>query len=307
MRKTPLSIVLAAALGLTALPAASQERSHLGYGRLVTNDLLSNLRDRWRTGSASFSRIYGYSWEGALPERAGDLVELRLRGEIVAPASLGNPRVDDRPYAGIWSLGVHSHFQQAGTEFSFGADVAVVGPQTGLDQFQGAVHDGVGITPPNVDVRDGQIEDGVHPTLLVEVGQPISLGSGDTQLRPFVEAQAGIETYVRAGMDVQFGAVGLRDLMVRDPVTGHRYRTVQDDTPGVSFVLGADMARVSSSVLLPESRGYQLTDIRNRVRAGVHWQGEKNSAFYGLTWLGEEFEAQPEGQLVGSLRLNFEF
>jgi hypothetical protein len=29
--------------------------------------------------------------------------------------------------------------------------------------------------------------------------------------------------------------------------------------------------------------------------------------FYGLTWLGEEFAGQSEGQLVGSVRLSLRF
>jgi hypothetical protein len=39
----------------------------------------------------------------------------------------------------------------------------------------------------------------------------------------------------------------------------------------------------------------------------VHWQGKKASAFYGLSYLGREFEEQPQGQVVGALNLNLKF
>lgn len=306
--RTGLAALAALAVCLAAFPAGAeaQERTQLGYGRLVTNDLIGSFRDRWRTGSISSSRVYGYGWDRQLPEQAGDLIELRLRGELVAPVTLSNPAPADRPFAGILSIGAHTHYRIDQTEVSFGADIAVTGPQTGLSDLQTALHDTLGIASLSQEARDNQIEDGVHPTVLVELGRSYDLG-GTGQLRPFVEAQAGLETFLRAGVDLQIGRIGTGDLMVREPVTGHRYRTIRNDKPGMSFVFGGDVARVADSVLLPESRGYTLSDTRNRLRAGVHWQGAKNSAFYGLTWLGEEFKAQTEGQIVGSLRLNFEF
>nr|WP_256474272.1 lipid A-modifier LpxR family protein [Lutimaribacter sp. EGI FJ00013] len=58
---------------------------------------------------------------------------------------------------------------------------------------------------------------------------------------------------------------------------------------------------------MPADRGYDLTDMRTRLRLGVHHDGRLGSLFYGLTWLGKEFEAQPDGQLTGSLRLRVRF
>ena len=127
-------------------------------------------------------------------------------------------------------------------------------------------------------------------------------------LRPFVEGQAGIETFVRAGFDLTFGDITRGEMLVRDSTTGQRYRVVQHrDATGFGFVVGADIARVSDSVFLPSDRGYDLTPRRDRVRAGVHWQGKRASAFYGLTWLGKEYETQPDHQLVGSVRIKIDF
>ena len=50
-----------------------------------------------------------------------------------------------------------------------------------------------------------------------------------------------------------------------------------------------------------------MVENRHRLRAGVHWQSQDAGFFYGLTWLGEEFEAQPDTQVAGSLRVYFNF
>ena len=46
--------------------AAAQDRVTLGWGRLLTNDLLGDGRDRWRTGSYTLSRVRGPAWGGSL-------------------------------------------------------------------------------------------------------------------------------------------------------------------------------------------------------------------------------------------------
>ncbi len=146
----------------------------------------------------------------------------------------------------------------------------------------------------------------MHPTLVFEAGR--SFAAGDAlRLRPFVEGRWGAETLIRAGADLVIGQVGQGELLVRDPVSGQRYRAIQNDWQGYALVLGADIAHVSDSVFLPGGAGYEINDTRERVRAGLHWQGEKSSAFYGVTWLSEEFSGQDRGQVVGSLRLDFEF
>ncbi|PYC47201.1 DUF2219 domain-containing protein [Litorivita pollutaquae] len=280
--------------------------SKIGYGRLINNDLLGDGQDRWRTGSVASSRVFGRApWSGALPSRVGDVVEFRFLGEVMAPDHLGTPAAGDRPFAGALSWGAHTHFVRGETEMSLGADLVVTGKQTGLDGFQTGLHDLLGRDAASSAVRDAQIGNGVHPTLVFEAGRDVNFGT--MRLRPFVEARAGAETLLRAGADLTIGSVGLGELLVRDPVSGQRYRTTENGETGYSFILGADVASVDSSIFLPENRGYQLTDARRRARLGMHWQGETSSVFYGLTYLGEEFVGQGEGQVLGSLRLNLDF
>ncbi|MWD26702.1 DUF2219 family protein [Aquicoccus sp. SCR17] len=304
----PMRLIAGALCAALALggPAVAQERTKLGYGRIINNDVFFDLRDRWQTTSFQSSRVYGPAWTGTLPETPGALLEFRLTGAMVAPASLADPDPADRPWAGYLGAGLHTHYQARGYEVSLGADLIVTGPQLGLMDLQRGVHDVINAPQPSAAVEAGQIGNGTYPTLVVEMGRPLPLGEGVT-LRPFVQGRWGLETLARAGFDMTIGPAGTGELLVRDAVTGQRYPSIKRDQPRPSFIMGADLAHVGHSVLLPESRGLELTDARLRVRSGVHWQSRWGRFFYGLTWLGREFEAQPEGQIVGSLRLDLDF
>ncbi|SDO12662.1 hypothetical protein SAMN05216196_103469 [Lutimaribacter pacificus] len=293
-------------LGLLGQQALAGDRDLIGRGGVIVNDSFGDLHDRWRTGSAVGSRVWGPEWTGRAPEGFGRLLELRFGGQIIAPANTRTPDPRDRPYAGALFAGLHTHFSRGAMDFALGADLVVTGPQTGLDDFQDALHDLAGIDQTSDGVRAGQIENGVHPTLVFEAGRDLRLSPGAV-LRPFVEARWGDETLLRVGGDLVLGTVGQGELWVRDAVTGHRYRTVRQPFSGFAFVLGADVAHVADSVYLPEARGYELTDTRTRLRMGLHYEGRKARLFYGLTYMGEEFDDQPEGQLSGAVSVNFRF
>lgn len=302
------------AAGLTALSvlsatgsATAGERQYLGAARILTNDLLGDGDDRWRTGSYAASHVWGPEWTGVLPDRAGQIVEFRINGEVIAPENLRQPRPGTRPFVGALSFGLHSHFTAGPAEMAVGADLVVTGPQTQLDDVQDFLHGLGGGADLSGATRDAQIGNDVHPTLVLEAGRRVSLG-GRARLRPYLEGRWGVESLIRAGADLSFGLAGQDGLMVREPVTGHRYRVLDNPFAGFSLVVGADVAHVADSEFLPESRGLDLEETRTRLRAGVHWEGRKgSSAFYGLTWLSEEFETQREDQIVGSVRLNLNF
>ena len=303
-----IRFVAAACLALLFLPqdAAAQTRERIGYGRLITNDDLADGQDRWRSGSFASSRIWGNGWGGVLPQRPGEILELRLGAEIISPENLVNRAPDDRPYAGALSAGLHTHFMRGGAEIALGADLVFLGPQTRLDRLQGAFHDLVNVSKASAQTRATQVGNAIHPTLVAEAGREVFL-QGNTTLRPFVEARAGVETLVRAGVDMTIGNLGQGDLLIRDSTSGHRYRTMPDAGDGVAFVLGADLASVADSAFLPSSSGVLPRDTRGRLRAGVHWQGGPATLFYGLTYLGKEFQGQDEGQVIGSVRIDINF
>jgi hypothetical protein len=291
----------------SALSGAAEDRgwSLLGKGRLTVNDLFGDRIDRWRTGSIAASYVFGPEWTGRLPSLPGQLLEFRILGEVIAPIRLDIPAAMDRPYSQAVSLGLHTHFERGGWQMAMGADAVITGPQTGLSNFQMFLHrvsrfDHM-LHPA---VEAAQVPNGIHASGVVEIGREIALGGA--VLRPFAELRAGVEDMARVGVDLSFGPAGRGELLVRDPVTGHRYRTVTRKDRGYTFVAGADVAKVWESLYLPAATN-TLTEARYRVRAGVHWQREAWAGFYGLTLLGPEFVGQRESQLVGALRFQFRF
>ncbi len=276
----------------------------LGTGRVFTNDALGDLTDRWRTGSYTVGRFRSRElWPGELPRVPGRVLEWRVRGETLAPATLDAPEPGDRRYAGMLGFGLHTYWQERGLDLRAGVDLVVTGPQTQLDDLQTAIHDILSLPKPDT---SNQIGNALYPTVSLEAGRDFALGQGT--LRPFAEVQAGVESFGRLGLDVVLGTHGDGGLLMRDPVTGHRVTGIRGaGTSGFSWILGADTAYVWDSRLLPDGGDATLARHRHRVRVGGHWKGSTTEVFYGVAWLTEEFLQQDEGQAVGALNLRFLF
>jgi hypothetical protein len=302
MRCLFVFLILLIPLGMDA---TAQSRDILGVGRLFSNDYLGDGRDRYQSGSYVRSYMRGPSdWDGS-PQTFGTMREYRLRSAIIASDGIG-ASPGDRPYAGVLSVGVHSHYGHDAFRGSVGLDVTGVGPQTGVSRFQERAHDQLGLA--QVQFADMQLGNTFHLGLTAEVAEVLPLPQGFTA-RPFAELQIGPEDVARVGADLFVGATIASDILIRDVSTGQLYRgTENPDITGFALVLGADMAAVVDSVYLPEERGATASGGRGRLRAGVHWQSEGDSSvFYGLTYLSPEFVDQSEGQVTGSLKLNFNF
>ncbi len=289
---------------LVASQAVAEQRQTLGWGRLLDNDLLGDFQDRWQSGSLTISLLRGPRWSGQFPAQFGEILEYRLSASTVAAADLDTPAADDRRYGAPLSFGIHTHLDWRGMEASLGADLVAIGPQTGMSEVQSWLHGVIGAPQPDL---GNQFGNAFYPSVQAELGRGFALNH-QLSVRPFVAAQAGIETMVRAGGDVVIGRFGTGALMLRDTTTGQRYQGVAgQQASGLSFTLGGDLARVFASELLPDGGAVVATGTRGRLRAGMAWQGETSSAFYGLTYLTPEFDSQPEGQLVGSVNLNLRF
>jgi hypothetical protein len=302
MRLIP-TLFLTALLALAAAPADA-ERVNLGWGRLFTNDALGDMKDRWRTGGYVISVLRGPEGTTALPPRPGEVLEFRLRSEVIAPASLTRTAPGDRRYAGVLSAGVHTLFAWGPLDTSVGVDLVAVGPMTGIAGFQKAAHAAFGLERPSV--TDSQLPNRIHPTLTAEVGRTFVF-TDSLSFRPYAEVVAGAETLARIGGDVLIGPAGQRDIRLRDVVTGQRYVATDGGSKGFGLSFGGDVARVWDSEFLGGDNGPAPADTRTRLRAGLAWNGARSAVFYGVTWLGKEFEGQPEGQVVGSLRLHVRF
>ena len=160
---------------------------------------------------------------------------------------------------------------------------------------------------------------GLAPDSLGNGGLPLSL---DSLAVPGASAASGLrvpEPALNQGLDGQAlltvnGADELADvareigaLWLRDEITGQRVVGISgNSSPGAWFTLGADFGHVWSSAYLPEDE-IELSDTRTRVRAGVNMRHGDFGVFYGVTWLSKEFEAQPEGQVLGTLRVRANF
>lgn len=290
---------------LTAPAALAQQgRETLGQARLFTNDLIGDGRDRWRSGAYGVSTVRGPGWTGEMPMRVGQIMEYRFRGEVISPANIHSPDPADRLYAGVLSVGAHSHLSWQGLEVSLGADVVAMGEQTGIRHLQETVHDALSL--PSSNVEGHQVANGVYLHGTLELGREFELAQA--RLRPFLEVQAGVETMARVGVDLTFGDYGLGGLRLRDVTTGQRISAIDSPTDsGWSLLVGGDIAWVESSRYLPEDRGYVPEDMRYRLRAGVNYAFGHSNIFYGLTYLSEEFEGQAEGQTLGSLTIALEF
>lgn len=300
-------IAMICAAAMVATPTLAQDRETLGRGSIFTNDFLGDNEDRWRSGSYAYSIMRGPSGTNARPAAPGVLLEYRLRSEIIAPSALNGAGEADRAYAGTLSAGIHTHFARGGADISAGIDVVATGPQTGVLDLQDSFHDLVGAPTPSTFVEDNQIENGFYPTALAELSYRIPVGAAST-LRPFVEAQYGIEDFVRVGADLLIGETLQSDLWLRDSASGQLYSGIQSGQPGTGFVLGADYAAIGDSDYFPASFGTVALKERWRARAGVHWRlSDAGSYFYGVTYLSEEYAGQDGGQVVGSLNLNFNF
>lgn len=282
------------------------KRIKLGFGDFLNNDFLGDGHDRWQSSSYTASWIRGTEWTGQMPSDPGDILEYRMQARIIQPADLDTPAPGDRLYSTSYSLGAHTHFNYGLHEVSLGADLVVTGEQTGLPAFQSSVHDALNIDGPSAATRANMIADGIHPGFVVELGHPMSL-SDSAEIRPFAELRTGDETLIRSGVDLYLGGIIENNLLSRDQVTGQRYTTVKGQAEsGLGFVVGGDIAQMGNSIYFPAT-GPDMVDNRTRLRAGVLWQDEKNSVFTGMTWMSEEFVTQPEAQVVGSIRLKFEF
>ncbi|MBL4812162.1 MAG: DUF2219 family protein [Rhodobacteraceae bacterium] len=230
-------------------------------------------------------------------------MEYRLRSEIIAP-SVASGGVD-RPYVGALAVGAFTHMGFGPTQLSFGAEALFVGPQTGVSDFQDWYHDVFSLPAPIG--TQNQLDNEVFFNAQAEISWPVRISETVT-IRPFLAAQSGAEDLVRVGADFVIGSIGHDDFVVRDTVTGQLIRAIEAPQTGFAFVGGFDWAQVGSSAFLPADAGFVALDERLRARAGVHWQVAPDvSVFYGATWLSEEFEGQSEGQLLGSLKLNFNF
>lgn len=281
---------------------AAQTR-FLGLGGFGTNDRLGDERDRWRTGSYELTVAYGKRWGGAPPPAPSAILGVRARAEVISPHPIEATGPDQRLYAGVLGVGLQGFTRHERAEIMAGVDLIVLGPQTRLDHLQRFIHkadDGGNPPPP-----DEQLGDAFVPTAYAELGQTFG---GTLRARPFAEVQAGYESFARVGLDISLGGYGRDALMTRDVVSGQRYPVIMGPARrGLSLVAGGDIAVIANSRLFPSRNGPEERLYRPRGRVGAAWDSGRVWAFFGVAWLGREYEGAPSGQRIGTVTFNVRF
>ncbi|WP_406720448.1 DUF2219 family protein [Thioclava litoralis] len=305
-----LALMLGAAAPLRAETAAvvetlpAQGIHYLGWSRFHYNDLIGDGHDRWQTGGLSLSVLAGADWTGRAPVAPFSLWEFRLGGSVIAPQSLEHPAADDRRYVSRTELSARSYFEQAGWQAMVGFGVVGIGPDRLPGKVQDALHDILDQPDPQA-AQDQQLGNKVWPMVVAELRYPVEL-SERTQLIPFVAGKSGDEDLLTAGADLVFNA-GHGELWLRDDVLGRLYLGLGDTyARATRFGLGADVSHVGHSDLFP-GETIAAEETRYRLRAFISHGWGWGHISYGATWLSKEFTTQPEGQVVGDLRVDIRF
>ena len=288
---------------LCLVPLSSSNAQQLaGWSLAVSNDSIGEARDRWQSSSVQLGFLFSEIDMHQEVVNFAEVVELRLRTDILTPENLTTIVPTDRRYAGVIAIGAHSYIDRGLIDGRIGVDVVAVGANTGLYEFQQTLHDILGFTKPKL--KDFQIDDTVLLDFSGEFARTYHIGNG--RIRPFGEAQIGSEDFFRIGVDVNWGLYLGREAM-RATVTGHRVPLIYSNQTGVGFMLGGDVAWVENSIYLPKEFGYELNVPRLRARAGIRHVNRYWDTFYGLSWLNEEFKAQREDQFVGTFQFKLRF
>ena len=290
---------------LLCVPTAGARADGLkfaGQSTLSHNDMLGDRHDRWRTGGYTHS----FFFSGA--DRS---YELRGRVEWITPFRGDDPSLPDRPSTGVVGVGAFVHQRRGEYSIKYGAEAVMTDSE--ILKIQDSFHEMAGFD-------GGYMHDGSDDPMLdrraylsgtIEVAREFQLGRIGT-IRPFIEAEAGFENFVRIGGDIAVSSSGFASLVSRDPVTGFlvptkaNLRKTHPRRSLVSGYIGADLTLIDGSSL------YRGTDtasrhLRNRIRAGVIIGGRRHQFFYGITRLSKEFSGQSEAQYLGSTSFSLRF
>lgn len=309
---------LTAVLSLIPIAAAAEGFSLAGRTGSIgnfTNDAMGDGHDRWQ--SASYQRSWFYNGNAFTPE---DMVEFRLRGQIVSPWPAQSDYIDpanpgagpvsrNRPYGSALGFAAYSHTRTGAFESRLGAELLVIGGQTGLHNLQHQAHDILGLES-SYDGRnrnDPHVSNSIGGSVELELAANYSIRE-EFRMRPYIIGQAGSETTMRVGSDFIIGplAVSSEHRWTRDAVTGMPLTAGMHDIQGVSFIAGVDLSHTMSSYLIPDDSTVELEETRVRARLGIQAKFGMFSVMFGQTWISEEFNGQDEPQRVGSLSIGFQ-
>lgn len=291
------------------------------------NDRYGDGKDRWKTGGITQSYIFPeriFGWPSI--EGRASALELNLRAQVMTPDDTSNGGVDanDRPYAQYAGIGLYvrsiAEPRPAGGGFGLqvedraGVEIGWQGEPLPFFDVQEKLHGmtGSGGNMGNpADIIEGEVLANLEGRRTWRLHAPGA--ARDIELAPFVQGSLGMrEVSLRAGADFFVGSALEGRTWGSDLATGavmagesmHR-----DGFEWTAFV-GGDVGYVAWDAFLDggfaaNGRSVDRAEIVARARAGVLLEYGRVGVGFSVNWLSEEFETQPEGQLIGAIQLKY--
>lgn len=231
---------------------------------------------------------------------------------------------DDRPYAGWLYLGVGVVWKDAQVRNSLVLDIGVIGSWSYARQTQRQIHDLRGFESP--DGWDNQLDDEVGFTLNYERTwrwpQHARRSGFDWEFLPHAGAAIGtVRTQANIGSELRFGlnlpddfgtaAIG-SSATTSTPVDGYQAADRSRFDLGFYLFVRADGRLVVRNIFLDGNTFSDSHSVGSKpfvadLSAGVAVNVKNTKLAYALVYRTEEFDEQDEGQLFGTLSLNWTF
>ena len=292
------------------------------------NDRYGDGKDRWKTGGITQSYIFPERifHRGHWIEGRASALEFNVRAEVITPDDTSNAGVDpeDRPYAQYAGVGVYFRSiarpkplaPELGlqVEDRVGVEIGWQGDPLPLFEVRDTLHGmtgaGGGMGNP-ANVIDGEVLANLEGRRTWRLHRPGE--RRDVELAPFVQGSLGMrEVSLRAGADMFVGSALEGRTWGSDIATG---AVIAGDAPrrdGFHWTafLGGDVGYVAWDAFLDggfaaDGPAIDRSELVARARAGVLLEYGRVGIGFSLNWLSEEFESQPEGQMIGAIQLKY--
>lgn len=301
----------------------SETEDILGEG-MIWNDRLGDGQDRYKTGGMTQSWLLPESVfsDGNWIDGHAAAIEFQGRGFIVTPNNTSNPAANDRPFAQY--VGVGAYLRTFGAPKNYGADttlsvehragieVGLVGEPLPLFELQEALH-GNGIGRNSANTLDTEVL--VNAEVKRTYRWHTDLDATELEVAPYAQGSFGMrENSARIGADLITGSSLKARTWNHEPAIGALIAGGSAPRDGIHWAswVGGDIGYIASDAFLDggfngSGPSTARTEVTARVRAGIMVEYNDFAASYSLAWLSPEFEAQPEGQLVGGFQIKYRF
>jgi hypothetical protein len=231
---------------------------------------------------------------------------------------------DDRPYAGWLYLGVGVVWKDSNVRNSLVLDIGVVGPASQAEETQNFIHDLRGFDSPNG--WDNQLDDEIAFTLAYERmwrwPHHAQRSGLDWEVLPHAGLAAGtVRTFANAGAELRVGLNLPDDFGTSSIGPAATTSTPVDGLMGADrswFDVGAylfvrvDGRAVARNIFLDgntfsDSHSVSKNPLVADLSAGAAINYKNTKLAYALVYRTEEFEEQDDGQVFGTVSLNWTF